>query len=82
MKQQVHPVMIAVVVVVLVVGLGVWFVRAMQPAPYKPSPGSQMPVYAKAPGEAGSANLGTAPTRTPVVPPAGSRSGDPRSLQH
>lgn len=82
MNKQISPAVIAVVVVVLVVGLGFWFYRAMQPAPYLPSPGvagrpaTGVPAYAKAPGDAGGAAA-----RTPVVPPAGSRPGDPGSLK-
>jgi len=88
MKQQVHPAVIAAVVVVIVLGLGFWFVHAMQPAPYRPSPGAGgrpntgVPEYAKAPGEPGSNGVGTAPTRSPVVSPAGSRAGDPHSISH
>jgi hypothetical protein len=88
MKQQVHPAVIVVVVIVLVAGLGFWFTHAMQPAPYKPSPGAGgtpntgVPVYAKAPGQPGSSDVGTAPTRSPVVPPSGSRAGDPHSISH
>jgi|SwirhisoilCB2_FD_contig_71_1629856_length_1108_multi_3_in_0_out_0_2 hypothetical protein len=87
MKQQVSPAVIVVVIVVLAVGLGFWFYRAMQPAYYLPSPGAGgrpntgVPSYAKAPGDAGRA-ANPAPGMTPVVPPTGSRPGDPHSLRH
>jgi len=83
MKQQVSPAVIAIVIAVVVIGLGFWLYRAMQPGYYIPSPGAGgrpgagVPSYAKAPNQAaGGAHS------TPAVPPAGSRVGDPRSLRH
>ena len=39
MNTNVHPAVIAAVVVVLVAGIGYWGFKASQPAPYTPSPG-------------------------------------------
>ena len=39
MNTNVHPLVIAAVVVVLVAGIGFWGYKASQPAPYVPSPG-------------------------------------------
>ncbi|HLV79285.1 MAG TPA: hypothetical protein VKT32_03355 [Chthonomonadaceae bacterium] len=83
MKQQLSPAVIALVIVVVVIGLGVWLYRAMQPAYYLPSPGAGgrpgrgVPSYAKAP-----APVAEGARSTPAVPPPGSRAGDPRSLRH
>jgi hypothetical protein len=83
MKKQVSPAAIVIVVLITVVGLGYFLYRAMQPAYYLPSPGvagrpaTGTPEYAKRPGDSGGAG-----SMTPVVPPAGSRAGDPRSMKH
>ena len=39
MNTNVHPLVIAAVVVVLAAGIGFWGYKASQPAPYVPSPG-------------------------------------------
>jgi len=39
MNTNVHPLVIAAVVVVLVAGIGFWGFKASQPTPYTPSPG-------------------------------------------
>jgi hypothetical protein len=81
MKQQVSPVVIVLIVIGAVVGLGFFFNRAMQPAPYIPSPGAGgrpntgVPAYAQNPAAAEGKS-------TPVVPPAGSMAGNPGSLKH
>lgn len=83
MNKQVNPAVIAVVIVIVVIGLGFWLYHSMQPAYYIPSPGAGgrpgagVPAYAKAPDQVAG---GT--SATPVVPPAGARPGDPRSLRH
>ena len=82
MKQQVSPAVIAVVVVIVVIGLGFWFYRAMQPAYYIPSPGAGGRPGAGVPAYAQNPNQVAGTPSTPVVPPAGSRPGDPRSLRH
>lgn len=38
MNQNIHPVVLIIVIVIAVIGLSIWGYKAVQPAPYKPSP--------------------------------------------
>ncbi len=83
MKKQVSPAVLAVVAVVMVIGLGFYLYRSMQPAYYVPSPGAGGRPAASAPSYAKNPAANAEPAGgSPIVPPSGARPGDPRSLKH
>jgi len=80
MNTNVHPAVIAAVVVVLVAGIGYWGFKASQPTPYTPSPGvAGTPGVTPGSRTAADGGFGAAPPAgtkpgsmiAPPAPPAG-----------
>ncbi len=68
MNKDIHPVAIAAVIVLLVIGVVAFGYHALQPAPYTPSPGS-IGASASAPGSTG-ASAPAPGTTKPVAQPS------------
>lgn len=81
MKREMNPIVIVATVVVLVLGLGLWLFKDMQPATYKPSPGADGTPMAALPNE-GKMPVGYKTRHVDPLPPANVTPGDPTAIKH
>ncbi len=81
MKKEVHPAAIIAIAVVVVIGLGIWLFKAMQPAPYKPSPGVGGTPAATLPNE-GKMPKGSQPGHADSGPPPNVTPGNPAGIKN